>query len=504
MARENSREGATSRQGSTDGSALPATAGWANTPVARARRASQAASTSTASPQLTHAIMSQKKIDSQTKPETAQPITTTAQQPKVQQVEATTSPVPDPPSKSPDPVEQKQTPASAYDEILQNLVSVVTNNPFTFHFDDSCLSPETRAAVAALPPLFDPYGGAKRRLMQDKQAAYRARLEAEEKQRMEDQATSAAEDALEEDSLGGAGSLALGGEPEEDPRSASARGTIGRPPQPLSASGIPLDQLSNVASRSLTPQQRQQMVMHNAASAQPPRPPQQLNAAAFDLSDFDRRMPTYSQAQYDQMSSHARHGSRYFNNDSKTNSSRFPSQQPSQQPFFSSGVQGPPPGLPTAGTPPVSGGGMFAHGQGFTSGFGAAKDSDSMRARSGTNVGHDVKRELLLSLQNSSNPLRSPPVQASAPSVLNGIHGQLSSGYVDRDLIKPRTKKGSKKQRHANTSSSGGGVEHLAADPSILSARLHQGAGGQGLFTSNQGGYTQSNMAQYGGNYNRW
>ena len=494
MAREGSREGATSRQGSTDGSALPPTAGWANAPVQRARRASQAASASTASPQLTQAALSHKKLEPTKQPEIApQPrptvVPVASSSTKASQQQSPISAI----ESEPEPLDPI---AALVQQIKKQLEQGIANNQFAFRFDESAISPEARPIVASMPPLIDPYGGVKRRITLEKEAEHRAKLEAEDKQRLEEQARSAAEDAMDEENMA-AGSLALGGEPEEAPRSASARGAIGRPSQPTSA--VPIDQLSNInLNRSFTPQQRQQLAMLNVGNARMSQPPSANTA--FEMSDFERRGPQYSQAQYDQISGHARHGSRYFNNESKANNGRFSSQQ---QPYFSSGVQGPPPGLPTAGTPPVSGGGMFAHGQGFTSsGFGAAKDTDSLRTRSGTNAGHDVKRELLLSLQNTGvNPLRSPPAQAPAPGLLNGMYGQYPGAYQDPSLVKQR-KKG-KKQRHANTSSSGGGVDHLS-DPSILSARIHQGAGGQGLFGGNQGGYNQSNMAGYSGNFNRW
>lgn len=492
MAHEGSREGATSRQSSHDASALPSTVAWANAPVAKARRASLAASTSTASPQLTQASIANKK---------AEPAKQT--DPPPQPVPSVTTAASLQPSQTPSPVSatKHQTPPSdPLNDILQHLKAAISNDACTFHFDDSSLSEEVRAMVAALPPLIDPYGGAKRRVMQDKRIAARAKEEAEEKQRLEEQAKSAAEDAMDED-ITATGSLALGGEPEDMPRSASARGTIGRPSQPT-PSNLSVDQLSSLSlGRSMTPQQRQQFAMMSAGGRLPQSATQNT---AFELSDFDRRAPQqFSQAQYDQMSSHARHGSRYFNNDAKANSGRFSASQQQQQSLFSSGIQGPPPGLPTAGTPSVSGGGMFAHGQGFTSGFGTSKDPENTRVRSGTNTGHDVKRELLLSLQNTNNPLRSPLTQASAPGALNGMYGQFLGSYQDPNLVKQK-RKGGKKQRHANTSSSGGGVEHLAADPSILSARVHQGTTGQGLFGGNQGGYNQNSMAAYNGNFTRW
>lgn len=496
IAPENGREGATSRQGSTDGSALPPTAGWANAPVVRARRASQA--TSTSSPSIPHAIMAAKKPDP---PKPAEPIAQSPTPAPVSSSNTTPSPQPSPVSVS----KSEPVISDTLEIIFQQLRKTITNTNCAFYFDDSSLSEDVKSLIAIMPPLFDPYGGAKRRMMEDREAEARAKLEAEDKQRSEEQAASTAEEGMDDDNMA-TGSLALGGEPEDNPRSGSARGAIGRPMQQQSNTSVPIDQLPNLNSnRSLTPQQQRQLALLNAgASSQSRAPEPPAQNTAFELSDFDRRGPQYSQAQYDQISGHARHGSRYFNNESKANSSRFPTQQqPQQQPYFSSGVQGPPPGLPTAGTPPISGGGMFAHGQGFASGsFGASRDpnAEALRARSGTNAGHEVKRELFLSLQNNSNPLRSP-TQASTPGALNPLYGQYSGAYQDPSLVKQR-KKG-KKHRHANTSSSGGGVEHLAADPSILSARLHQGSGGQGLFGGNQGSYNQSNLA-YGGSFQRW
>ena len=108
-------------------------------------------------------------------------------------------------------------------------------------FSDSCLSEEEKEEVENFPVMIDPYGGAKRRMMQDKETAERARLEADAKVKLEAQAKSAAEEALEDDNMG-AGSLALGGEPEDAPRSTSGRGAIGRPSQSTSIG----DQFANL------------------------------------------------------------------------------------------------------------------------------------------------------------------------------------------------------------------------------------------------------------------
>jgi len=493
MARQGSNEATISRKGSTDSSALPSTA--LPSTASWAKGGNQA----TPSPQMAHSQLQQSQLPSQkteyAKSKESTPANTPPNISETPVTEAASAPQPVPKSTAMQ--------VNPMQKLMNGLIKSVTSPDFRFVFDDSCLNPEERAIVHSMPKMIDPYGGAKRRLVQDREAAEQARLEADMKSKAEAQAQAVAEDVVEEDSAMATGSLALGGEPEDNPRTTSARGAIGRPQANLDTNMA--DQLANLSvnGRSITPQQRQQSGLPNTGSIPSapglPQPPSQN--AAFDMSDFDRRAPQYSQAQYDQISNHQRNGSRYFNNDSKTSTSRFQGQQ---QSFYSSGIQGPPPGLPTSGTPPVSGGGMFAHGQNFTNpGFGNSKDASAdshIRGRSGTNAGHDMsKRELLLSLQ--SNPLRSPPLPAPAPGLLNPLYGQYPGAYQDPGLVKQR-KKG-KKHRHANTSSSGGGVEHLA-DPSIVQARIHQGSNnGQGLFGGNQGGYNQSNL-MYGGGYNRW
>ncbi|ETN39083.1 uncharacterized protein HMPREF1541_05305 [Cyphellophora europaea CBS 101466] len=488
MARQGSKD-SEGHKDSTDASALPSSASWANAPsAAKVRRTSQSTSRDTPSPRLAHTAPT-----SQTQPQNpeAKGKQTAAAQPVSEpskSIARSSLPPTRAKSKAPssDPIQ------ALFDHLLET-----SSRPFQFVFSDACLSDEEKERLKDFPCLIDPYGGAKRRAMQDKEEAERARLESDAKTKLEAQAKSAAEDALDDENMG-AGSLALGGEPEDNPRSSSARGAIGRP---TAGSAFMAEQFAtmNLNPRSLTPQQRQQMALLSGNVQQAPglQPPSQNTA--FEMSDFDRSAPQFSQAQYDQIRSHQRHGSRYFNSETKPSGSRFQGQQQSQQQqqqqqqqqgFYSSGVQGPPPGLPASGTPPVSGGGMFAHGQNFTNpGFGAGKDANTdlhMRGRSGTGAGPDAKRELLLSLQD--NPLRSPPqssAPAPAPGLFNPLYGQYSGAYQDPGLVKQR-KKG-KKHRHANTSSSGGGVEHLA-DPSIVQARIHQGQGsntgqGQGLYS---------------------
>ena len=162
-----------------------------------------------------------------------------------------------------------------------------------------------------------------------------------------------------------------------------------------------------------------------------------------------------------------------------------------QQPFYTSTVSGPPPGLKTTGTPPVSGGGMFGQGHGFaTSGLGyganlAGRSSNDemvrelMRRRDiGGGQADAGKREYMPSSFSQSSTSSTP---IPAPGLLNFPYHSQSSAFSDAGSQK--AKKKGKKHRHANTSSSGGGVVDVA-DPSILQARLQQGglAGGQGPY----------------------
>ncbi len=405
--------------------------------------------------------------------------------------------------------------AVAQDSLFDKLVTNVKSPGFRFSFDEKAFTNDELAALERCPTMIDPYGGAKRRMMREKEAE-RIRQQLDTQAKLQGRPTSAGAPAEEENIE--SGSLALGGEPEEGTRNFSAGSAIQRPNQSLNASSSLNDQFSTLGinSRSLTPRRRHQLALLGSPNVQQAPGLSQSNQQSFGIGNFDdQRHNTFQNQQYDSANGHARQSSRYsFANDSvKPNTApRFPAQQqsgPTPQHFYPSGVQGPPPGLQTAGTPPISGGGMFAQGHGFTSnmnaGFGAGKDANAempIRGRSGTGSGHDVsKREYQPSLQ--SNSYRSPPLSAPAPGLLNSLYGPYSGTYQDPGLVKQK-KKG-KKHRHANTSSSGGGVVDLA-DPSILQARLHQNTGGagQGLFGGqHQGGYSQSN-GMYGGGYNRW
>ena len=517
MVRQSSKDETNSRKGSTDASALPSSVSWANSnaPVIRTRRASQAASRSSPSPQIADAIVANQKqeepIQDETSSSSANPPTPPRPMPPVPSTVDTA------PSKKPSVqgAEKHQRPRK--DSLLDGLIASVSSSDFRFVFDESAFSSEELAVLERQSIMIDPFGGAKLRAKREREDAERAKQEAETQLKAQAASQfqpSASEEAVEDEPFE-SGSLALGGEPEDNPRSIAARSAIQRPSQPTSINNFLNEQFSSLNRRSLTPHQRQQISQINSSTLQQAPGFGHPTAQPFGggAYEFEQRSGlSHAQSHPDSSHGHTRQHSRFnFSNEpTKPNSARYPAQQPSagSQHFYTSGVQGPPPGLKTAGTPPISGGGMFAQGHGFTSnmsaGFGAVKDTNTdmlMRGRSGTNPGHDIsKREYLLSLQNTN--LRSPPPSVPAPGLLNPLYGQYAGAYQDPGLVKQK-KKG-KKHRHANTSSSGGGVVDVA-DPSVLQARLHQsGAGaGQGLFGGqNQGGYSQSSMA-YGGGYSR-
>ena len=359
---------------------------------------------------------------------------------------------------------------------------------YAFAYDDSCLSPEVRAPVDDMPCFIDPYGGAKRRAMREKEEAERARLETEVKAKLEAQAISSAEETLEEDNIA-AGSLALGGEPEDDPRSLFSTRSHWTTSQPLTDQFIDMNsefsKLDASATSTIVSQQQsvQQAPLLKPSPATPLSTCPTLidedhstaklnmnrsiitNVTDRDISTMIQRVPlaTAFKVNSNVLFQWRTRTSSWFTNGGNTTSEWRWNVCPwpeLYQPWLWS---------------------LQRHNA----------EIYSIRNRSGTNQGHDIaKRELLLSLQN--NPLRSPPLSAPAPGGLNTLYGQYQGAYQDPGLVKQR-KKG-KKHRHANTSSSGGGVEHLA-DPSIVQARAQQGnSTGQGLFGGNQGGYPQSNL----------
>lgn len=424
------------------------------------------------------------------------------------------------------PVEPKR-PNSQLDEVLKNL----SGNGLAFVFSASSLKDDELQIISSFPPLFDINGGERRKVVKEK--------ETEERQRLEAEAHAIREAAMaqqEQEEATGGGSMQLGGEPEE--RTEPVHGQQHAIQAPGQQSSLGLDQnfglseqMANLGlNRGLTTQQQQQLLLQQFKSA---------NTQGNNI--FQGAQAQVQPGMQGNAGGHTRHTSRFtFANDSSSASanvkpvanaklmnqqssmmppnghfSQLSQHQPLSQQFYSSSVQGPPPGLKTTGTPPISGGGMFGQGHGFaTSGVGYGANAmgrntqedamrELLRGRGGNAGGsqlHDTgKRELMFPSFLHQNPTATS-TPSPAPGLLNFPYGPQPGAYQDSGSQKQK-KKG-KKHRHANTSSSGGGVVDVA-DPSILQARLHQGGAmvGQGLYAGQgQGGFS----SVYNGGFSRW
>jgi CCR4-NOT transcription complex subunit 4 len=552
MRRQGSKDEAGAKP-ATDGSALPSSASWANKdgPLNRARPASLSGSRSSPSPKPANVTVAArteeiKRPDKQPIPaqDSSRRSTPAPAPAQSQQVAARPPSRPQPTSPRPE------------DLLLESLLKAVNSPDFRFCFSTDGLSAEDLKFIENGPSFIDPYGGVKRRAMREKAEQERAKQDVETQSLL--QTVVATEEETRE-----SGSLQLGGEPDDvhHSRGAAGRGretvgTIQPPSQQGTASNSvvsspvslnhPFQGLA-VNGRSLTPLQQQQLMLLKSANAQQSglmEPlPAGLGATSFEQAAQARHgLFQGSVPQVGGVQGHARQSSRFsFANDSNAKNManvRMLGQQASlmqsatpnplaaptpqhnlANQFYTSSVQGPPPGLKTAGTPPISGGGMFAQGHGFTTntnlGLGAnvAKQDanpelmrELLRGRSGTSGAGGVqsheaaKREFMFPFLQS-HP--TPPPLTPANGLLSAFYGSQAGAYADHGPQKQK-KKG-KKHRHANTSSGGGGVVDLA-DPSILQARMHQvgaGAAGQALYGSQgQGGYNHSMM--YGGGFNRW
>ncbi|KAJ5923360.1 hypothetical protein N7454_008605 [Penicillium verhagenii] len=531
MRRQPSKDDSLSgRSGAPDGPALPSSASWANKdhPIIRARRTSLTGSQASQSPRPASVSIAMA-ADEPKRIEKPSPIVQPVQQMSPSESRSPIAP--------PEPTEKPivETP-SAFDTLIQDLMSP----EFRFVFSASDLPADEVKHIQNYPSFIDPYGGVKRRAMREKAEAERASREHEILQTAE---TAAAEEDSRE-----AGSLQLGGEPEDvnPPRGRQTReshGAIQPPSQQGTADnstvGSPVSATShqfhglNLAGRSLTPLQQQQLMLLKSAGNQQAGLSDPSSSAALDQAAQARQGALQNQmaAQY-ALQAQNRQSSRFaFTNDANPkNISNARMLNQMQQPgtpnplsapspqhglagsFYASGVQGPPPGLKTAGTPPISGGGMFAQGHGFTSntnmglGTNAGKHDatpesmrELLRGRSGANIGgvqgqEATKREFMFPFLQQH---QTPPPLTPVNGLLSSFYGSQAGTPPDSGGSQKQKKKG-KKHRHANTSSGGGGVVDLA-DPSILQARMHQvgvnATAGQALYGSQgQGGYNPSMM----------
>lgn len=536
MRRQPSKDDSISgRQSVPDGPALPSSASWANKDVnatIRTRRTSLTGSQASQSPRPASVSIATATEEAK-RSERPSPVVQDSQRASLSEARS--------PTIRPRPRDTKSASEIAWENVLKDFMSP----DFRFSFSTADIPADELKVIQSYPSFIDPYGGVKRRAMREKAEQERIKREQELLQSV----------ATEEDSRE-AGSLQLGGEPEDSnpPQGRQTRESHGaiQPPSsqqgtadnstvgsPVSATSHQFQGL-NLAGRSLTPLQQQQLMLLKSAGNQQTGLSDSLNSAALDQAAQVRHGLLQSQmAQFNALQAQSRQSSRFPLSEGGTkniSNARMLSQMQSGTPnplsapspqhnlasgFYASGVQGPPPGLKTAGTPPISGGGMFAQGHGFTAnanlGLGGnvgKQDAtpelmrELLRGRSGTNVGglqgqEAAKREFMFPFLQQH---QTPPPLTPVNGLLSSFYGSQAGVTAESGNSQKQKKKG-KKQRHANTSSGGGGVVDLA-DPSILQARMQQVGGnataGQALYGSQgQGGYNPS-MMYGGGGFSRW
>jgi CCR4-NOT transcription complex subunit 4 len=330
-----------------------------------------------------------------------------------------------------------------------------------FSFSTKDLSEEQIKLLAILPPPWDPQGGVKRRMMKEREAEELARKQEEVQAALQDVAKPESTEQGEAERA--SGSLQLGGEPEERPDRTFAHQTAIQPPGFSHGPQFPLD--TDLASL-------------NIRGGSP---------AAQHQNQLLRQFQVAGASQH-QIGAHGRQPSRFSFNETggikagtglqqPKNLGAFSGTQPGA-PFYS-GVQGPPPGLKTTGTPPVNGSGMFGQGHGFTASYAATRDADraGWDGRTQLRGAQDAgKREYMLPFSHNSSAASTP-----AP----GMGGAAGFPYGGPQEGQQKQKKKSKKHRHATNSSSGG--DNAVGDPSILQARPYQNGvpglnGGQSLY----------------------
>ncbi|KAF2468509.1 uncharacterized protein BDR25DRAFT_304940 [Lindgomyces ingoldianus] len=510
-----------------DAPGLPATANWGSK-AALERRASRSTTTSNPSPMTSNAVPVQP------------PKLVKSEEPGKKKGKEKEKSAPASKSSTPQPVPTPRAPKPCIPG-FDGLLKAISHPDFKFIFSAAALSAEDLEAIYNFPSLLDPNGGAKRRAMKEKEKEKELELQREAEAQSASQAPPAPDREDTAEATAG-GSLQLGGEPEERHESGHPNQHAIAPPgqRGLFDQNPPLgDDFNNLGlnGRTLTAQQQQHLLLNSFKSAGP--------QSAGLLSNFQtNQAQQQSHGQPGNVPSHGRHTSRFsFANDSASASAsvqpvanqKLMNQQSSMMPkganhfnisqhhplgsqFYTSSVQGPPPGLKAAGTPPISGGGMFGQGHGFaTSGLGyganaaGRSNNDAMyqdllrnRMDGGARGVADGKRESMFPSFLNQHPTTSTP--APAPGLLSFPYGPSPGAYQESGSQK--SKKKGKKHRHANTSSSGGGGVVDVQDPSILQARLHQGGamGGQGLYgNQGQGGFSSLYANNnYGGGAGRW
>ena len=564
LARQETKDEPMSRSDSGDGSALPTTANWAKNPqIQQSRRSSMAASRSTPSPKTAASKLAQQISEDISEPPAPTPTIDTAPPPVETHVEPPAGSSREETEKEAISKNRSPVPESEVHEVkipslgLEEALKTVMESKFEWSLDRSLYDEETLSVIDNYPMLVDPNGGAIRHAQKAQQDRETLKRDEEEQNIMQAISTT-----TEDDENLASGSLQLGGEPEpQEGQNDSLTGQRNAFQQRAFTHNFePTSHLVNEFSNMgfgggvLTPAQQQQLLMlKSSTQAQDSTIDQFRRNTGGNTSMHQSQLsnPFVSQNQHlNLFPGHARQASRFnFTNDSSSSSATvkpatsaqlmaqqsammptnqakaYTAQQQQQQQqsgmhTFYSGVQGPPPGLKSTGTPPISGGGMFGQGHGFAGAmagqhFGngtlTGKGGDDVMRQffprrqpgmMGNGLGTDDtgKREFMFPsfLPKPTMPSSTPP----APGLLSSVAGPAPgafAGYHDQGLSKQK-KKG-KKHRHANTSSSGGGGIVDLADPSILQARMHHGGAGQGPYNASQGqgGYASNMM--YGGGF---
>jgi CCR4-NOT transcription complex subunit 4 len=388
---------------------------------------------------------------------------------------------------------------------IRDLLKLFRPQDLCLEFSTASMAQSEIDILTSYPALFDSDGGAKRRLRRQKE---------EEQRRIElEQAAAQIPNIDTDDNPEMSGSMQLGGEPDEQDDVDSTHESSTAPGQ-----DVALDQRfqfggvsspAGISERGLTPQQHQQLLLQTMKSPSPGSqgtymnqsnafqqgghaPGHQRNVSRFsfanDSSASTAVKPVANQKLMSQQSAMMPpNGSNHFGGQQNSQSSQF----------YTSNVQGPPPGLKASGTPPVSGGMTFGQGHGFTTGglqygsnVGGRNVNDEMmrdllRGRNASVTGSDAaKREL--------HPYPYPNTSAggvgySASTYPNSASAQYASSMSSfgGDSEKQRSKKKGKKHRHANTGSSSGGAGLVdAVDGHLLQSRLQHSAHSGGPYMS--------------------
>lgn len=379
MDRQDSKDRSDSPVDSSDGSALPSTVNWAAKSFS-SRRPSQSTSAAALSPLVVESLPAlQANEGPRIEPAKSSPTITTTTATEVASVAAKEEVIVEP-SVAP----EVSTALSPLTSILKHFQS----GDFRYVFDETIISQRDLELIKNYPPLFDPYGGIKRSIRKDREAREMERL------RLEHEAAQASAHTHDIEEVAEGGSLQLGGEPEEQ-RSSQGGDSLSHVIRPSSRNTVSsqhygVDRTYSPANpphatqgaRSLSEQQRQHILLQQLKSASPSsngNHPQQMQpgmyASGMQIGGGVNNARQTSRFSFSNETSRAP-SSVKPNTNSKImtqQSAMMPSsnagqygQHSTSTPFFTSGVQGPPPGLKATGTPPVSGGGMFGQGHGFT------------------------------------------------------------------------------------------------------------------------------------------